>query len=420
MRTLLLRLSSVLIILVTSWIVGTGIVYPASVGPFELVSADSTSRLRLQFVGQLRMGYDSKDNGSGKARTKETGMEARRIRLTLSGSVFSSDLTYRLHLSTAPGSLELMDFYFNYRSRRWMEFRYGQYKVPFTRYRIQSFTGLTFADWAIVTKFFGAERQMGFALHNGYEKPPRWGYVFGVFTGVNARASHGIGVAKMYGEEVANPSNLADPGSRATFHPEVFVHLCYNGRGIAVQSDTDEEGGGLRYGASVSGAWDIDPTAYQDFSVRLAPELLIKYRGLSFFSVGYAGFAEVGAAQVNKLAMVGGLWQSAYRLNRRLEFSARYALVDFRDAVIDDARSRAAALIAGSQDELAPAELAALKTQYKDAGQVRREQEATLGCNVYLIGHALKWQNDASMLRHNRRAETRVDYQVRSQFQVAF
>ena len=387
-----------------------------SVGPFELVSPDSTSRLRLQFVGQLRLGFESKDRGKGKSRTKETYMEARRIRLLLSGSVFASDLTYRLHLSTAPGSLELMDFYFNYRHKRWPEFRYGQYKTPFTRYRIQSFQNLTFVDWAIVTKFFGAERQMGFALHNGYEKPPRWGYIFGVFTGVNARASHGIGVAKVYGEEAPNPSDLAHPGPRAKFHPEVFLHLVYSAHGIQIQSDTDEEGGPLRYSVSVSGGWDLDPMAYQDFTIRLAPEVLVKYHGASFFAVGYAGFAQIGDASVNKLAMLGGLGQTAYRINRRLEFSARYAIVDFRDALVDDAAARAKELIAQASEET----LAAVKAQYKDAGQVRREQEATVGCNVYLVGHSLKWQNDAGMLRHNRRSETRVDYQVRSQFQVAF
>lgn len=79
----------------------------------------------------------------------------------------------------------MLDFYFNYKLRGPHQARLGQVKVPFTRYRIQSFQQLTFVDWAIVSKAFGAERQMGFALHNGYEKPSRYGYVIGIFSGQN-------------------------------------------------------------------------------------------------------------------------------------------------------------------------------------------------------------------------------------------
>jgi hypothetical protein len=80
------------------------------------------------------------------------------------------------------------------------QLRIGQCKVPFTRFRIQSFQRLTFADWPIVTKFFGGERQIGVTLHNGYEDPPVRAYVVGLLSGVNARASHGIGIATVYGE----------------------------------------------------------------------------------------------------------------------------------------------------------------------------------------------------------------------------
>ena len=77
-------------------------------------------------------------------------------------------LKFKLHLSTAPPSLELMDYYLNYRAKKeHLQFRFGQYKVPFTRYRIQSFQRLTFVDWSIVTRYFRAERvakQLGFEL----------------------------------------------------------------------------------------------------------------------------------------------------------------------------------------------------------------------------------------------------------------
>jgi hypothetical protein len=362
-----------------------------SIGPFELYSPDSSSHIQLQFAGQLRLEFESRDKGENECRTSDLYLKARRIRPMLSASLLNSRLTFKLHLSTAPGSLELMDFYFNYRFNEQMQFRYGQYKVPFTRYRIQSFQNLTFVDWAIVTKYFGAERQMGLALHNGYEKPPSWGYVVGIFTGVNARASHAVGLPVVYGEEITNPSDLADPGKPPEFHPEIFLHATYKANGIRVQSDSDEEGGPLRYLLGFSAAWDLDPITHQDFSLRLAPELLIKYQGFSISTIGYAGFAEMGRVAHVNLAMLGGLFQAAYRVNRRYEVSNRYAIVDFTESLINDAQA-----------------------------EMVREEEVTAGFNIYLSGHSLKWQHDAGWLRHSGSDERQTDFLLRSQFQVTF
>jgi len=400
----------------------------ASIGPFELSNADSSSRIRFQFAGQLRVDFESQDQDADKCRTEELFMKARRLRPSMTVNLLKPSLSFRLHLSTAPKSLELMDFYFNYKVARHLQFRYGQYKVPFTRYRIQSFQRLTFVDWAIVTESFGAERQMGFALHNGYETPPKWGYALGVFTGVNARASHTVYLPKIYGENIVNPSNLADPGPQAKFHPELFLYLSHNANSIRVQSDTDEKRGGFRYSAGLSAAWDLDPTAYQDLQIRLAPEFLIKYQGLSIFTVGYAGFVEIGEPARTDLAMVGGLFQAAYRINNRYEISVRYAVVDFKNVIVNDAYDRAQRLIDEAEDildtatvkEFAQQSLDDITARYGNAGQILHEQEIRLGFNIYIIGHSLKWQNDLGWLQHSRREGTRTDYIVRSQFQLTF
>jgi hypothetical protein len=386
----------------------------ASIGPFEISNADSSSKIRLQFAGQLWMFFESLDKGSGSDRTHELFMKARRIRLTLKGTIYSPKLSYKLHISTAPKSLELMDFYFNYKVNQYMQFRFGQYKTPFTRYRIQSFQRLAFVDWAIVTKYFGAERQMGAAFHNGYEKPPKWDYVFGIFTGVNARASHALGLPKVYGEEAINPSNLADPGPKAKYHPELFLHLIYNANNIRIQSNSDAERTGLRYSAAISTGWDLDPADYRDFRLRFAPEFLLKYRGFSIFAVGYAGFSDVGNPANTKLAMAGGLFQTAYRLNEMYEVSIRYAVVDFRGSLTNDAYTRAQQLIADSGNDPDTIE------QYKNAGQILHEQEITLGFNIYILGHTLKWQNDMGWLKHSFKDGKRDDYLLRSQFQLTF
>jgi len=388
--------------------------YHKAIGPFEISSADGGSKVRLQFAGQLWLYFESRDKGPDVDRTNKLFMKARRIRLTLAGTLYQPELSYKLHLSTAPKSLELMDFYFNYMISQNMQFRFGQYKVPFTRYRIQSFQRLAFVDWAIVTKYFGAERQMGFSFHNGFELPPRWAYALGIYTGVNARTSHGVGLSIVYSEEAPNPSDLADPGPAAEFHPELFLHLNYNSGDIKVQSSSDEERTGFRSSSGLSLAWDLKPDPYADLRFRLAPELLIKYRGISCVAVLYAGFSKIGYPAEIKPVMTGCLIQTSYRFQKDYEISARYAVVDFKDAMLNDARSRAWHLIDESGFDQSVID------QYDDVGKVYQEHEMTLGFNIYLNGHSLKWQNDVSLLRHSILTGKRTDYTAHSQFQLTF
>ncbi|MFH1374898.1 MAG: porin [bacterium] len=399
---------------------------PNVVGPFQVFNADSSAVLQLQFVGQLRTDWESKDRERDDDRDNDLSMQARRIRPSLTLKFPQPRILFRLHLSTAPRSLELMDLYFNYGFGRNRQFRVGQYKIPFTRYRIQSFQRLTFVDWSIVTKYFGAERQMGFSIHNGYEQPPRLAYVFGVFSGVNARASHTVGLSKMYGEETVNPSDLADSGPRAEFHPELVGHFSYNPGGIQVRSDSDEERGGLRYSLGISLAWDLDPVDYRDLAFRAAPELLIKYRGASLMSAGYTGFVEIGNSLRTRQAMAGLLVQTSVRVTQRCELSFRYAVVDFERAVIDDAFARAGQLISEAEQHLVDSTLTQqevdnLKELYCNAGRILREQEVTIGFNFYIREHSLKWQGDFGRLRYSlREGGTLDDIVARSQFQVAF
>ncbi|MDD3732310.1 MAG: porin [candidate division Zixibacteria bacterium] len=372
----------------------------SAVGPFKLYSADSSSYIRFQLVSQLRSDLNCLEEKSDPDRSYAFSTRFRRIRLSLSGSLLKKELTYLLHLSTAPGSLELMDLYINYQVTDNIQLRYGQFKIPFTRYRIQSYQRLTFADWALVTRYFGAERQPGLALHNGYEKPPRWGYVFGIFNGANARSSHGIGIAQIFGEKTPNPSNLADPAPLEKYHPEIVCHGSYNHNGINVQSDTDEERKGLQYLGAFSLAFDFEPSRHREFSLRLAGEFLVKYRGVSFSSVGYAGYFKHSNNRRTEPAMTGGLFQTAYRINHLYEISLRYALVDIRKILRDDA----AAYVASGADN----------------DRLQREEELTAGFNIYFSEHAVKWQNDVGCLRYSYGGYNLTDFIIRSQLQLSF
>ena len=210
-----------------------------------------------------------------------------------------------------------------------------------------------------------------------------------------------------------NPSDLSGSATKSEFHPELVAHVGYNAGGIDLSTDSDKSGGGLRWSVAGSVAWDIDPIDYQDLALRLAPELLVKYRHLSMSIIGYTGFVSVNGTLRTRTAMTGALGQAAYRVGKRLEFSFRYAYVDIDDAIADEAYGRGKSIIAATDDP-------ALKTQYKDAGKVLAEHECTIGWNIYLDEHNFKIQNDIGFDRKERRDHNRTDYLVRSQVQFAF
>lgn len=388
------------------------------IGPFSLGSKDGRWSVQVGLAVQLRFTAESQLSSEAGELLSQL-VEARRVRPTLTGRLLSKDLSYYLHLSTAPRSVELMDWYLDYRFSQGLRARAGQWKIPFTRFRTGSFKNLTFNDWPVVTTYFGAERQMGLAFHNGYARPPRLQYEAGLFTGVNARAAHAVGLARIYGDEPPNPSDLLDPAPRAGFHPELVVHLAYNHGGIDTFYDTDFVGGPLRFSAGISAAWDLDPSPTEDLALRLAPEVLVKVEGLSAFGALYLGWDRSGdSVSDQRQVMIGGVIQTSYLVTRRLEVSARYAIVHTGDELLDDARARAEQIIAAAKDS---AEAQQLLSRYDGAGRRQREQEATVGLNVYLIGRSLKWQTDLGWIsRTLRHAGRRSAIRLRSQLHLAF
>ena len=372
----------------------------ADLPKLNLYQDERGNTVRLQIGTQLQMEYKSKDQGDRADNINTTTMRLRSVRPIITGTMLDGKLAMKIQLNVVPGTFELLDMNFDYKFKKDVQLRYGVFKMPFTHYRMGSKLRLTQMDWAITSKYFGAERQWGFALHNGFEKPPQWGYVLAVATGVNSRASHGKGIALAYGRELPNPSDLAGDGGSQEFHPEVFGNVSYNSPGMDISSETDRERTGLRYSVALSGAWDLDPEYTLDFSYRAAPEILIKYQGLCVTGVGYAGWSEMKGDLSDQLAMTGGLVHVAYRWCDQFELAARYAAVSMTDDLKTDA-SR------WSYWE---------ETNLTDYTWDTREDYA-LVLNVYFIEHQLKLQNGVQFLTQR---EGYTDVMVTSQFQLWF
>ena len=214
----------------------------ARIGPFEITSPDGESRLGIGFASQVRATAEDKAI-SERERELTASLTLRRIRFLLRGSFFDSTLRVGLQLSLAPASLELLDAWADYRFHPHFQVRIGQFKILSTRYRQQSFSTGVLVDWATVASRFGSERQLGIMVHNGGWDATPWAYGFGVFTGINARASFENGIATQFGDKLPNPSNLADPEPLGDLHPEIVANFGYSSEGIGARSNTDADRG---------------------------------------------------------------------------------------------------------------------------------------------------------------------------------
>lgn len=341
----------------------------------------------------------------------------RRIRLVLLGSFVTKRLKYYLQLSTAPGSLEILDYFLEYRFTRHLRLRAGQYKIPFSSHREGSFKARSFVDWSILTAAFGSERQLGVHLHNNGAGPAGIFYALGVYTGQNARRAHSRLYARTWGESIPNPSDLTDPAPLRGFHPELVGRLSYRTGSIDYHQHTDFKGSGPRLALTLGLTWDLSPDPQLDQALRGVAELLLKVRHASLYAALYVATGRQDKRFSQRFAMLGGHLQSSYLLRRRFELALRYAVVHFDAPLLNDARQRAGSLIALETDPVAQT---ALVQQYQDAGTIQREHELTAGFNVYLIGNYLKLQLDVSWLGHERASGLRHDIRSRLQLQLSF
>lgn len=394
-----------------------------------LKSEDGKNSITFGLTLQARFQFYSEEDVSAKDRKSTEDLSLARLRPSVGGSLLDPKFTYRLHVELAPGRMELLDFTVNYAFHPQAQLMGGVYKIPFTRYRMQSNSRLSTVDWSIAPRIFGAERQWGLMLHNGYGAAPQIEYEFGIFTGENNRRSHARGIWLVSGEKTDNPSSFTDPGKLDEFHPAFVGRIAYNGNGIDVRRETDTHKTGFRYSTALNMVWDPRASAYRDYTLRLAPEFLFKLYGWSLSGIYYLGFyKEDGKLSQTRLALHGAQIGTGYLLHEKVELAGLFAVAmttaHFRDdtatrgaTFIDTARRKAADPTSG----VSSSDADAVAKQYGKAGEMKASYEATLALNVFLIGEVLVWQTDTSWLGDEKIGLARGDdWRVRTQFQLSF
>jgi hypothetical protein len=99
--------------------------------------------------------------------------ELRRARLQFAGHVFGKHNEFKAELALSPSDVgmrdnslpqtsPLLDFYFQFNQIENLNFRVGQYKVPYSRQRVVSSGDLRLVDRSIVNSEFNLDRDIGF------------------------------------------------------------------------------------------------------------------------------------------------------------------------------------------------------------------------------------------------------------------
>ena len=410
-----------------------------SLGPFEMRSA-SGDVLRPGFAAQF-LGTLTDPDASKRGRDADDRFWMRRLRIRLDARLLDDRLRAGLQLNLAPASLELMDVWFEGRPVRHWAVRVGQFKVPFTQYRDLSFRRLALVDWSLGPNYFGSERQLGACLRYRSSETGLAGD-FGVFAGESARASYSVATMLGYGEvplthftswavnagivdqqinrfvwqcccKVTQRCFIGDVKVFVDLHGELAARVMHAAQGMPLESLRDLSRDGLRHLVALSGAWDADPHPMQDLRGRVAPELGLAWMGVTLRAVGYAGwFTPVRRAA--GLGPWGGFVELNVVTHPRFDIAARYAQVELSGRLRRDQVAYGRAQVEGA------ANMQEAAARYGAAGTLRREREVTFGGNLFLVGHQLEIQVDASALAAERDEGSLWAIRLRTQVQIAF
>lgn len=286
--------------------------------------------------------------------------EIRRARLVFEGNLHGDDLRYKFQTDFGKGNPTLKDYYADVRlgsGALWL--RAGQWKRPFSRQQIASSGRLELADRAITDKAFGAGRDLGIALHNGYEDSPDIEWTVGVWNGTGDAATFDI-TSGPVDEPVVTVSNVP-----REFKPVFIGRVGLNSGGIKGYSEADLEGGPLRWAAAASFWAEADFDRNDVSSDKVQLDFVVKAQGFSTTGGLYASTQQVGIHTLSdqELAYLGFHLQAGYLVTPTLQPVARFALLDDRNGKPGDVK------------------------------------EITIGASYYGWGHDAKVQGDVRFLK---------------------
>lgn len=341
-------------------------------GGYTLTARTDATSYQLKVGGQLqtRLGGRVTDIGDDTL-----AFSVARARIILGGHVLTTDLTWKLSLEIGGGFAYLRDYYVDYAFTPGLHLRAGQWRRPISRQHMTSSTRLALIDRGITDGAFRAGRDIGLALHNGYERSPGLEWAFGVFngTGDRPRLSGVVEVDPATGEGRIVSGRLSNIPDR--FEPALVLRVGYNSAGMAGEGYNESDRKpkrGARFAVAASGLVDVgfdDTPAEAVVSI----DAIVKVSG---FTASAAAYARLALDEATAGEALGFHAQASYALTAWLEATARYAVV-------------------------AP-----------DADDADARDEIAVGLTTWALSDHLKWQVDAASLGVGDRRDWRVQTQL--------
>ena len=390
---------------------------PMRLGPVRIKIGKTDDWIGVGFATQLEFEYDQQFATAGFPKDSSETLEFRRIRTTLSSSFIDGRIRSRFQINMTPSAFELIDMWFAFTRFKFATFRVGQFKIPYDRYRAQSFAALSLVDWAPTTTMFGSERQVGAEMLGigGFLKAE---YAIGIFSGTNARAAHGVGITYVYGEVPRSASDFGFGEVVSEFHPELAARAAKNFGTINTDTNSDVTGSKeLRHSLGLGIAWDARPKATQDLGLRLSVEWLGKIRHIHMNVVSYLAWYEPWEGGKIRYGPMGFMAETGYRFSLMWELALRYSMTYLTPWLRSDARSYGVAQIAAATD---PADMAAAQEQYGQNGEQSTNNELALAGTSHIIGNSLKVVAEAAWQAQRWEAGRRNAFRLNVQFQFLF
>jgi hypothetical protein len=357
---------------------------PMRLGPVRIKIGKTDDWIGIGFAMQLQFEYDQQLEGAGFPKQSAETLEFRRIRATLSSSFIDGRIRSRFQINMTPSAFELIDMWLAFTRFKFATFRLGQFKIPYDRYRAQSFAALSFVDWAATTRMFGSERQVGAEMlaSGGFLKVE---YSVGLFSGTNARASQAVGITEVYGETPDNASNFGSGEVVSDFHPALVGRVAKNFGQINTDTNSDVTGSKkLRHSLGVGVAWDARPKFAQNLGLRLSAEWLGKIRNIHMNVVSYFAWYEPWQGGKILYGPMGFMAETGYRFSLMWELALRYSIVYLTPWLRSDARNYGEFQIMNAADP------AAAMAQYGENGEQTTNNELTLAGTSHIIGNSFK------------------------------
>ncbi|MBT8483267.1 MAG: hypothetical protein HKN97_11240 [Myxococcales bacterium] len=387
---------------------------PMRLGPVRIKVGKTEDWIGIGFAAQMEFEYDQQFAGAGVSSASNATLEFRRIRATLSSSFIDGRIRSRFQINMTPSAFELIDMWFSFTRFKFATFRLGQFKIPYDRYRAQSFAALSLVDWAPTTRMFGSERQVGAEMlasggFLGLE------YAVGIFSGVNARASHGVAISEVYGNTPSNPSDFGNGEVVSSFHPELVGRIAKNFGQINTDTNSDVTGSKeLRHSVGTGIAWDARPVATQDLGLRLSAEWLGKISHLHMNFISYLAWYKPWQGGKILFGPIGFMAETGYRFSLTWELALRYSMTYLTPWLRSDSRSYGAFQIANATDP------AAALQQYSENGGQTTNNELSIAGTSHIIGNSLKVVTEAAWVAQRWEAGRRNGFLFDVQLQLLF